>query len=205
MKCAFGTVMVYAGKFGGWYMQDEMAEFFAQARKSVPDLHFLVLTQSEREMIVAEFAKREIPDESFTVTRVAPAEVGAYLAAADFALSFIRPCRSKIASSPTKIGEYLAAGLPVLCNSGIGDVDAVIRDNGVGALIENFAAPDYEAGLRALLPLLGDEKTRAACRLAAHEHASLSEVGIPRYDSLYRELAGAKAPRKFSEGGSSTG
>ena len=40
-----GPVMVYVGKFGGWYMAPEMAEFFAVARSRDPRLHFLILTR----------------------------------------------------------------------------------------------------------------------------------------------------------------
>ena len=47
-------------------------------------------------------------------------------------MSFIKPCLSKLSSSPTKVGEYLAAGLPVISTAGIGDVDDLLtgRNNG---------------------------------------------------------------------------
>ena len=48
-----------------------------------------------------------------------PGEVPRYLKAADVAISFIKPCYSKQSSSPTKIAEYLASGLPVVCNAGL--------------------------------------------------------------------------------------
>ena len=52
------TVMVYVGKFGGWYMAAEMADFFAVARESIPGLHFLILTQDEQGEIRRELERR---------------------------------------------------------------------------------------------------------------------------------------------------
>lgn len=125
----------------------------------------------------------------YRVLRAEPEDVGRYLAAADAGLSFVRPCFSKISSSPTKIGEYLAAGLPVVSTAGIGDVDALLRDNRAGALVEDFSTPAYEAAVRAVRELRDDPDTRQRCAAVARENLSLREVGIPRYDALYRQIA----------------
>ena len=120
-------VMVYVGKFTGWYMEREMVDFFAAARRLDPALVFLVLTQADQDVLRRELARAGIRDEDARVTRAEPGEVGRYLAAADFGISFIRRCFSKISSSPTKIGEYLGAGLPVVSSAGIGDLDRTAR------------------------------------------------------------------------------
>ena len=123
------------------------------------------------------------------MTRAEPDEVGRYLAAADFGISFIRRCFSKISSSPTKIGEYLGAGLPVVSSAGIGDVDGLLGGGEVGVLVDDFSRAGYESAARAVLALLDDPRTADRCRSVAHRHLSLREVGIPRYDRLYREVA----------------
>lgn len=182
------TVLVYVGKFGGWYLQDKMADFFETARRVIPDLHFLILTQSERSLIESELQRHGIPPGSFTVTQAPHSEVGAYLAASDIALSFIEAAPSKIASSPTKIGEYLAAGLPVVCNPGVGDVDLVMDQFGVGAVVREWSEEAYKSAARQALDLSrGDVAPR--CRQAAQQVASLEKIGVPRYDRLYRAIA----------------
>jgi len=60
------------------------------------------------------------------VGRLAAGDVAAALRDADAGLSFVKPCVSKLASSPTKIGEYLAIGLPVVSTTGIGDIDQLL-------------------------------------------------------------------------------
>ena len=183
------SVMVYVGKFSGWYLEREMVDFFAEARKARPDLLFLVLTQSDRAIIEAEFARAGIEAEDYRVTRVPPERVGQYLSVAEFGLSFVRPCFSKISSSPTKIGEYLAAGLPVVSTVGIGDVDQLLEGQDVGVLVRTLDDPGYRSATQAVLALAADPQARERCRRVADEALSLDEVGIPRYDLLYRTVA----------------
>src|SRR5215212_10182056 len=120
-------VMVYVGKFTGWYMEREMVDFYRSARRLSPALLFLVLTQSDRAVIDAEFRRAGICASDYLITRVEASEVETYLAAADFGISFVRPSFSKISSSPTKIAEYLAAGVPVV-STAIGDLRELFAD-----------------------------------------------------------------------------
>ncbi len=148
--------MVYVGKFTGWYMEREMADFVAAARRSAPDLLFLIVTQADPAPMLSELDRNGIRHRDYRILRAEPEEIGRYLAAADVGLSFVRPCFSKISSSPTKIGEYLAAGLPVVSTAGIGDVDALLRDNRVGTLVEDLSTPGYETTVTALRELRED-------------------------------------------------
>jgi glycosyltransferase involved in cell wall biosynthesis len=199
-------VLIYVGKFGSWYMHREMVDFFAAAREALPGLHFLVLTQSDTAPVLEEFerhklqgtvwqagterAQQEIGD--FTLSRVTASEVGAYLAGADIAISFIRACPSKLASSPTKLGEYLAAGLPVISNTGVGDVDLIICEHEAGVLVEEFTPEAYRAAAEKARQLMGDAATARRCRKAAHAHADLEAVGVPRYAEIYDALANSR-------------
>jgi glycosyltransferase involved in cell wall biosynthesis len=183
------VVMIYVGKFTGWYMEREMADFFASARRLEPRLLFLVLTQADRDVIEREFDRAEIAPSDFVITTAEPDAVGRYLAAADFGISFIRRCFSKISSSPTKIGEYLGAGLPVLSSAGIGDVDSLLGGEHVGALIDEFRESGYRKAAREILDLRGSVGISDRCRSVAHRQLSLRDVGIPRYSALYGEVA----------------
>jgi glycosyltransferase involved in cell wall biosynthesis len=184
-------VMVYVGKFTGWYMDAEMADFFAVARRRIPGLHFLVLTQADARHVADLFAAREIPAEDFTLTRAAPEDVGAHLAVARFAIAFIRPSLSKRSSSPTKIGEYLAAGLPVLSTADVGDVDALLEGTGAGVLVDAGALDEeaYGRAADAIMALAAGVGAPEACRAVARRELSMREVGIPRYAALYERVA----------------
>jgi glycosyltransferase involved in cell wall biosynthesis len=181
------TVMVYVGKFGGWYMAAEMAGFFAVARRSIANLHFLILTQGERDEITRALEQRGVTS-GFTITSVPPEQLGRYLTAADFGISFIRPVPSKASSSPTKIGEYLGAGLPVVCTSGVGDLDALITGD-IGTLVREHTEVGYQTAADLSVHLMAQADTGERCRGVANRELSLANVGIPRYRRLYEEIA----------------
>jgi glycosyltransferase involved in cell wall biosynthesis len=188
------SIMAYVGKLTEPYMDREMVDFFAVARRIDPWLAFLVLTQAPPESIRSELTRAGIPESDYRIVRVEPAELGDCLGMADFAISFCRPSRARIASSPTKIGEYLGAGLPVASGPGIGDVDALLDDRGVGVIVDEFTKASYERAAGQIRALATDPDARKRCRAAAREVFSLEEVGIPRYDRLYRRLAPAVRP-----------
>jgi hypothetical protein len=182
-------VMAYVGKLSGRYMTREMVEFFTVARQLQPSLIFLVLTQENHEILLAEFARAEISSEDYRVTRAKPEDIGRYLSAARFALYFYRPTFSEIAASPTKVGEYLGAGLPIVSGPGVGDTDALLLENGVGVVVEDFSPAGYEAAARQITELASDPLCRDRCIRVAQQNLSLKHVGYPRYDEVYRDVA----------------
>lgn len=181
-------VIVYVGALGGWYLTDEMAQFFATAHRQDPKTFSLILTQSPPEMMSKRLRDLGIADKDYLIRKVLPAEVPRYLRAADFSLSFIKPCFSKLGSSPTKIAEVLASGLPIVSNSEIGDLDAMIEGDRVGTIVREFNEAAYLQALSAVDALCQDESTAARCRASAVNRFDLATVGGPRYLRLYNRL-----------------
>jgi glycosyltransferase involved in cell wall biosynthesis len=124
------------------------------------------------------------------VGKVPPDEVPRYLRASDVALSFIRACYSKLSSSPTKLAEYLASGLPVVCNAGVGDVDALIEGERVGVVLRELSDDAYRAALVEVESLRREEGFAERCRACAVRHFDLEKVGGRRYRRLYRRVLG---------------
>lgn len=182
-------VLVYLGKFGGRYGGREMVEFFAALRAARDDALFLVVTQSDPEVILHEFARAGVDAADYRVTSSEPDAVGRYLGAADLSIAFYRHALSAIAASPTKTGEYLAAGLPLVTTTKVGDVDALLQEREAGVLVDRFERAAYEAAAARALSLVGDPAVADRCRTAARERLSLEDVGWPRYDAVYAQVA----------------
>lgn len=178
------AVMVYSGSLGSWYLPGEMLDFLTVARSRLHDLRFLVLTPQPA-IVRAEAQKRGL-HHLLIVRSVTSAEVPAYLSAADFGVAFIAPAPSKAASSPTKLAEYLACGLPVVMNAGIGDLDTRCRE-ATWVMIDGFNAEEYARAAERVAALLQEPGVRRAARQTAEHAFSLSDA-VRRYDSTYRNL-----------------
>ena len=177
--------LVYSGSLDGWYLTEKMADFFASVVRRDPEAHLLWLTTGSHDRVRELMNKRNIAARNFSVLSVAAADVPSYLAAADAGLSFIKRCISKVASSPTKNAEYLACGLPVIINEGIGDSDALVDQWQAGVLIKEFNETEYETAAREIKAMVVAPQARMKARRVAEQLFHLETVGGARYAELY--------------------
>jgi glycosyltransferase involved in cell wall biosynthesis len=182
-------VIAYIGSFGGWYMTEETAAFFVAAKEKDPSAFAMILTQSDPELIKPELLKGGYTENDIFIRKVSPAEIPRYLSAADLALSFIKPCFSKLSSSPTKVAEYLASGVPVIHTRGIGDVDELIATDRVGVLVDDFTTEGCIKALEEIEALRSDDGLAERCKQSARARFDLGEVGGVRYRRLYANVS----------------
>ena len=182
--------MVYSGSLDGWYLTEKMADFFAAFLKRNRDAHLLWLTTGNHQRVAELMRGRNVGGENFSVRAVASADVPSYLAAADVGLAFIKRCMSMLASSPTKNGEYLACGLPLVLNAGVGDSDALINDWQAGVLIEDFGDEDLARASREIEMIVGNKDSKAQARAVAEKLFDLKRIAGERYASLYERVLG---------------
>ena len=145
------VVLSYLGSLGTWYCLEEMLATFATAARSMPDVHLLMITRDwkpEHDAMLARLGPDLKP--RLHVHAATRSEVPALLGASDVMLSYIKPAYSKMASSPTKLAEAFACGVPAICNPGIGDVDAQLEALDAGAVIELDSASDPDVVIQAI-------------------------------------------------------
>ncbi|MBI5210960.1 MAG: glycosyltransferase [Elusimicrobia bacterium] len=179
------VLAAYLGSLRTWYLLDEMVAFFAALRSQKPQARFLFLTPDPPELIRRSFGLHGLDPDS-AIVRFAPREkVPSLLAAADLGVSFIKPCYSKTASSPTKLGEFMALGIPVVTNAGVGDVAEIVERTGGGLALGSLDAAAYARALESLPSLL--QADRSGIRSRAKEYYDL-DAAVERYDHVYRGL-----------------
>ena len=182
-------VLVYSGSIDGWYLTENMADFFVALRKRNPRTYFLWLTPARHERVRALMRAIGVSEADYGLIGAAPSDVPSYLSASDAGLAFIKPCFSKLASSPTKYAEYLGCGLPLVINAGIGDSDALITREGVGALVRDFKKHEYDKALISIESLVRDaDETRRHSREVAERLFDIRAVGVNRYVRLYENV-----------------
>jgi len=195
-RFAEGFTLCYVGSLGTCYLLDEMIDFFTALRARVPGAFFLLMSNTDRAHVNEAFLKKGYSEPGdYKVLNLAPEDVPGHIAGCDASVMFIKPVECKVGSSPTKFGESLCAGIPVVINSGIGDTEAIVRAKGVGVIVNGFTAADYAKAVSGLLTMVKkDTGLGQRCRETACGHFSL-RMGIDRYALIYSAVKG-RAPTK---------
>jgi len=139
LNIASGQLVVgYLGSVGTWYMLDEMLLFFKMLNLKYSEAVFVFLTAENPTYIIDKAKKHHIDITHLRICEVKRVDLPNYISIFDYSLCFVKPSFSKIASSPTKLGELMAMGVPVICNAGVGDVDWLINKYKTGYLLPHF-------------------------------------------------------------------
>ena len=179
------TIITYLGSVGGLYLTDEMMQFCKVAHDKIPHARFLFISPGRHEAIAAAAVKQGIAKEKLIITKAARKEVPLYLSLSNFSVFFIRPCFSRKAQSPTKHGEIMAMGIPVITNRDIGDVEEIITKYQSGLVISAFTDAAYEAAVDNMIAR--NNYDPVSIRHGAVETYALS-AAIEKYKRIYQAL-----------------
>lgn len=178
------VVISYLGSIGGWYMTNEMMRFCKLLSIKKPDVKFLFISPHLHDVIVAEGAKHEIPGGKIIVKNAKRNEVPLLLSLSNYSLFFIKPCYSKLSSSPTKHGEIMAMGIPVITNSGVGDVKEIVEKYHSGFVVDGFSDEEFK---KVIDKILFTNHINTSIRKGAAEIYSLQNA-VDSYENIYRAI-----------------
>ena len=180
-------VVAYAGSLAPWQEVPRVLAAVRHATERVPQLRLLLLTPARNEA-QALVARAGIAPGRVLVRSPGPDEVVAHLLGADGAVLLRRPALANTLAFPTKLAEYLAAGLEVVASDAVPCVAATLaRTPGAGHVVP-WAADDATWAARiagAARP--GTAAERAARRTLARRTLALS-TGVTAYRDLYARL-----------------
>jgi hypothetical protein len=114
---------------------------------------------------------QKLRDAGVEIRRAPAVEMPGHVKASHAGLSVLRPGLGVAmkASMPTKIGEFLASGRPVVVNAGLGDLDQLLSKFDCGVILPDDSAEALSAGADSLERLLADPGTPTRCRRLAEE------------------------------------
>lgn len=179
-------IISYLGSIGTWYMLNEMIDFFRLIKKNYHNAKFLFVSNGEEAVIYATAKTMGISTNDIKIVNAKRKDVPKFMKASDISLSFIKPAYSKKSSSPTKLGELLAMGIPVICNRKIGDVDDIITNTKGGLLIDDFSVKSFESAVENLPKYLSGYSS-TEIRELSKKYYDLNE-GIEKYKKIYLRL-----------------
>jgi len=180
-------VISYLGSIGGWYLVDEMMRFCKILCDKIPATKLLFISPHRHEEIRIAAAKAGIMEERVIIQKANRQQVPRLLSLSKYSVFFIRPCYSKQSSSPTKHGEIMAMGIPLITNSGVGDVETIVNRFNAGIIIGSFAEEEYKKAADKIAA--GISFSTDDIRKGAKEFYSLEEAN-KKYISIYNRILG---------------
>ena len=178
-------VLSYIGSLGTWYMADEMLHFFSVLKRKLSNAKFLFLTPDSKKMIINLAKKYNLNEADFIFKFSSRKDLPQLAHASDFSIFFIKPVYSKKSSSPTKMGELMAMGIPLICNANVGDVDLIMNKVNAGFCLDTLDSSSYEK----IIPRLENwrENTLENIRENSKQFYDLKN-GLNLYTALYDQL-----------------
>jgi glycosyltransferase involved in cell wall biosynthesis len=134
-------VVLYLGTLSVWQWPEAMFRLFAQLHEAIPETIFhLLIPEYDQEKARQFILLNNLPADCVVMEEVPHAQVPKMINAADAGILLREQHPVNVVSSPTKFGEYLAAGIPVILTDGIGDYSELAERLNVGVKI------NYEKG-----------------------------------------------------------
>ena len=181
-------VCLYAGKFGGIYLEEEVFEFLSEAYNYWRDKFRVLLLTNTPEKEIRKFTKKyNIPQEIIKTKFVNYTEIEKYFALADFAINPVKPVSSKQYCTSIKDGEYWAMGLPVVITKDISDDSGIIENENIGYVLKELTANEYKNAILKIDDLLHQDinELRIKIRNIAIKYRSFNIA-----EKIYKDIYG---------------
>lgn len=173
-------IIGYLGSLGTWYLLKEMLVFFKKINEKIPDSKFHFLTKDNPDIIFDYCDNLGIDRKNILFEESDREDIPFKTRNWNFSLCFIKPSFSKIFSSPTKQGELMAMGIPIICNSAVGDVDFIVEKYKSGFVLKDLNKVNFEI-------ILNANFKKQKLIEGANQYFSL-EKGVMSYLKIYRKI-----------------
>lgn len=177
-------VLSYVGSLGTRYRLKEMLQFFKQLQHLQSNAKFLFISKSDTSQIQNLCKELAIDFNSIIIDQCTYQEIPNYIAVSQASIFFIVTSFSGKAVSPTKQGEIMSLGLPIVCNADLGDSDTILKETNTGIVPRDYSESSLKKSAEELLNFsIVAEKIQGV----ANEYFSL-EKAVEKYHSVYKNL-----------------
>lgn len=183
----FDLVLGHLGSVHTAYNLIPILEMFKGLLDSSENIRLCFFNKNDHSYIYDQLKSFSIPYNNVNILSVERNELASRLSEVDVGCFYANVNGSIKASFPTKIGEFLACGVPIVCNDINQDITSLIKENKLG-LIHEFKSSSYSEKIyNNLLNLKEDKSIASRCQSIAKEKLSLSE-GVERYRIIYKSI-----------------
>jgi glycosyltransferase involved in cell wall biosynthesis len=182
-------VLNYLGSLGPTYLTDEMLDFYKVLVERRPNAKFLIVANNNHQIAQEAAVRKCLDPDKLIIIRAGKEEVPYLIAQSNLSVFFIMPSFAKQACSPTRLAELLAMNVPVISNTHVGDLDAILDlDENSSAIVTRFDKDEYERVIDRVL-----QRIDAKCPAIRENSSALSlTTGVKAYDHVYARLVNSR-------------
>ena len=158
----------------------KLFSFFLKIEKKIKIIFF---TKQETNKLKKLFIEYNIPNDNYEISSLNRNEIVKNLNDVDIGIFYCNKNFSIKGSYPTKIGEFLACGIPILCNDFNNEITELINKNKVG-LISSFSENNYLQIYQNILEIVNKDDVKKNCRKVAETELSLN-IGVQKIKKIY--------------------
>lgn len=180
------VVGLYAGKFGGIYLEEEVFDLIKVATEYWKgNFKFYILSNVDKTLVDSYLKKKQINKNCVETIFVNYNEIENYFHLADFAINPVKPVATKRYCTSIKDGEYWAAGLPVIITKNISDDSEIIANNNIGYVLNNLSGKEYLEACKKIDSLISKDKNelRNKIKSIAEKYRSFTIA-----ENIYKEV-----------------
>lgn len=175
---------LFSGTYNEYYDLNLSALFMEEFRKHMEvDIHWARPKESSKSNISVGESKVFLSSQAGMANLIQKYSFGVSVCRLDAGPSLS-------AAMPTKIGEFLSCGRPIVVNRGLGDMDQFIEEFDAGVILDGTQTNLVESAAK-LAALLSDSETPHRCRALAEKYFSM-DVGANKYLNLYSQILNLK-------------
>ena len=180
-------VLGFVGSVSLWYNFSKVIFFFKKLKKVRPNSILSIVNNGEHEEIKEKLKSFSVNENSYILESKKYKEMPSAMQNMDAGIFLLEPFYSKVASAPTKLGEFLAMGIPCVTSKNIGDVESILDEGDCGVVLSSFDDEYVEKCVKDLINLSLDLEVKQRCRNTAKKYFSLKQ-GVVKYSELYKKL-----------------
>ena len=183
----------FGALLSGWFKIGVLAAVIDYLLREHPNVRIAILTRDDEEEVHSHLDPDRKYANRISIGSAPFAEMPQRMQAYHGTMFFYEADISRLGSFPTRMGESLSVGLPVLCNPCVSDVRTIVEQHGVGVILEEYTPAAIKTACDAFLQLLEEPDIVSRCRNVAEEFFSL-ESGVARYAASYQTVLSSTTP-----------
>lgn len=170
----------------GWYELDWFFKILQYEQERSPNSQFSIISRDNADKLYGIAKNYQITESYIDIKSSLIEEISLRLHDLKAAILLFSEGLAKLGSAPTRMGELLACGVPLIVNR-IGDMAGLIEKYHVGVIIKDDSEQSIQEALSKLDVLLIDPDLPHRCRRAAEDYFSVN-AGAKKYRKIYQGL-----------------